>query len=314
LDRPFISVCLLAHNSASYITTALESVIAQSFQDWELLISDDASTDGTENLVAPRLKDSRIRYVLHRENIKQANNWTYAIENTSAPVITTLHADDAWEPDALQTFANAFQQQTDLDLAWANWDYYDPGLKIRERSAPVTISKEMNGNDACSYLLDNNHALPSAAAFTREVAQRAGSPDPRFGMLCDRRYFLQLALAARRCRAIPKVLVRYRQNEGGVTSTFTSSGRLQEEMILFANDAENLFRRHPHGSALAKRLQVGLGKDLFLHGLGALLAGDRPRGTRWMKKGAGLAHWGLLEPSSLRGVARTIKRRIVGAL
>jgi glycosyltransferase involved in cell wall biosynthesis len=303
---------MLAHNSARYLETALESVLAQSFSDWELLVSDDASTDGTENLIGSYLKDARIRYVLHRENIKQAKNWAFAIENTSAPIITTLHADDAWEPDALQTFANAFRGQADLDLAWANWDYYDPGLKIRERSAPVTISKEMSGRDACSWLLDNNHALPSASAFTREVAQRAGSPDPRFGMLCDRRYFLQLAMASRRCRAIPKVVVRYRQNEGGVTSVFSSSGRLQEEMIAFAKDADDLFRPHPDGRRLARRLRAGLGKDLFLRGLDALIAGDRQRGGRWIKNATKLASWSLFEPSSLRGVARTLKGRIIG--
>ena len=79
-------------------------------------------------------------------------------------------------------------------------------------------------------------------------------------MVCDRRYYLQLAIASRRCRAIPKVLVRYRQNEGGVTSVFTSSGRLQEEMIVFANDAENLFRGHPRGGELARRLRVSDGE------------------------------------------------------
>jgi hypothetical protein len=78
-------------------------------------------------------------------------------------------------------------------------------------------------------------------------------------------------MVARRCRAIPKVLVRYRQNEGGVTSVFSGSGRLQEEMIVFANDAENLFRPHPRGGRLAKRLRAGLGKDLFLHGLDAVI-------------------------------------------
>ena len=304
---------MLAHNSASYITTALESVLAQTFQHWELLVSDDASTDETENAVAPYLKDPRIRYVLHRENLKQAKNWAFAISNTSASIITTLHADDAWEPDALQTFANAFREQDDLDFVWANWDFYDADLKIRQRTAPVTIPKEMNGNDACSWLLDNNHTLPSATAFTREVARRAGSPDPRFGMLCDRRYFLQLPMAARRCRAIPKVVMRYRRNEGGVTSLFSKSGRLQEEIILFANDAENLFRPHPRGSKLAKRLQVILGKDLFLHGLDAVLAGDRPRGTRWIKNAMKLARWALFEPSSLRGMARTLKNRMIGA-
>jgi glycosyltransferase involved in cell wall biosynthesis len=302
---------MLAHNSAGFIKTALDSVCAQTFPDWELLISDDASTDNTGEVVAPYLGDKRIRYVHQRENLKQANNWAYAIANTSAPVLTTLHADDAWEPDALQTFADAFQKQPDLDLAWSNWDYYDASLKVRQRSAPVTVAKEMTGQDACIWLLDNNHALPSATAFTREASKRAGSPDPRFGMVCDRRYYLQLTMVSRRCRAIPKVLVRYRQNEGGVTSTFSTSGRLQDEMIVFADDAGNLFRPHPRGAELARRLQVILGKDLFLLGLEAFLNGDA-RGKRWMSNARRLAGSALAEPSSLRGMARTIKRRILG--
>jgi glycosyltransferase involved in cell wall biosynthesis len=304
---------MLAHNSASHITTALEGVRAQTFQDWELLVSDDASTDETGNLVKPYLEDPRIRYVHHRENLKQANNWAFAIANTSAPILATLHADDAWEPGALQSFAEAFQEREDLDLVWANWDFYDPDLKIRQRSGPVTIPKEMNGYDACAWLLDNNDTLPSATAFTREAAQRAGSPDSRFGMLCDRHFFLQLPMAARRCRAIPKVVMRYRRNEAGVTSLYSRSGRLQEEMIVFANDAEELFRPHPRGSELARRLRVLFGQDLFLRGLEAVMAGDRPRGIRWMKNAMKLARWSLFEPRSLRGVGRTLKGRIIGA-
>jgi glycosyltransferase involved in cell wall biosynthesis len=313
LDKPLISVCLLAHNSASFITTALESVRAQTFPDWELLVSDDASTDHTGDLVKPYLEHPRIRYIYHRENLKQANNWAFAIANTSAPIIATLHADDAWEPNALQTFANAFQDRDDLDLVWANWDFYDAELEIRQRSGPVRIPKEMNGNDACAWLLDNNDILPSAAAFSREAAQRAGSPNPQFGMLCDRHYFLQLPMVARRCRAIPKVVMRYRRNETGVTSLYSRSGRLQEEMIVFANDAEELFRRHPYGSQLARKLQVDFGQDLFLHGMAALMAGDRPQGMRWIKNAMKLAKWALLKPRSLRGIARTLKDKILKA-
>jgi glycosyltransferase involved in cell wall biosynthesis len=302
---------MLAHNSAGFIKTAVDSVCAQSFQNWELLISDDASSDNTAEVVAPYLEDPRIRYVYQRENLKQANNWAFTIANTSAPILTTLHADDAWEPDALQTFADAFQKQSNLDLVWTNWDYYDPSLQVRQRSAPVTVAKEMSGEEASVWLLDNNHALPSATAFTREASKRAGSPDPRFGMVCDRRYYLQLAMASRRCRAIPKILVRYRQNVGGVTSVFSTSGRLQDEMIVFADDAENLFRPHPRGAELAKGLRVMLGKDLFLLGLEAFLAGDRARGKRWMTNAKRLAGWTILEPSSLRGVARTVRNRLL---
>lgn len=302
---------MLAHNSAGFIKTALDSVKAQTFQDWELLISDDASTDGTGKIVQPFLEDSRIRYVFQTENLKQANNWAYAIANTSAPILTTLHADDAWQPEALQVFADAFQKQDDLDFVWANWDFYDSDLKVPQRSGPVTEPREMDGSDACAWLLDNNDLLPSATAFTREVERRTGPPDPRFGMLCDRCYFLQLPMMSRRCRAIPKVVMRYRRNEAGVTSLYSRSGRLQEEIIVFAQDAEKLFRPHPRGHELAKRLRVHLGQDLFLRGLEAILVGDRPRGTRWMKHAIDLARWALLEPSSLRGIARTFKNRII---
>lgn len=314
MARPFISVCLLAHNSAGFITTALESIRDQTFQDWELLISDDASTDETEILVRPFLDDQRVRFVHHDENLKQAKNWEFAMANTSAPILTTLHADDAWEPHALQVFADAFRAQSDLDLVWANWDYYDPSLTIRQRSAPVTVAKEMSGADALSWLLENNHTLPSSSAFTREAAQRAGSPDQRFGMLCDRRYFLQLPMVSRRCRAIPKVVMRYRRNEGGVTSEFSRSGRLQEEMVLLASDAENLFQAHPRRREFIKKLQVDLGRNLFGHGLEAVLTGDQARGKRWMKTGLKFARWNILDPSSLRGMARILRLRALGRL
>lgn len=305
---------MLAHNSASFIKTALDSVRGQTFRDWELLVSDDASTDGTGELVKPYLEDQRIRYVHHHENLKQANNWAFAIANTSAPILATLHADDAWESDALQTFADAFRERGDLDFVWANWDWYDSDLKVRQRSGPLTAAREMDGNDACAWLLEKNDALPSAVAFSREAEQRAGSPDPRFGMVCDRRYFLQLTMASRRCRAIPKVVMRYRRNEGGVTSVFSRSGRLQEEMIVFGDDGEQLFRSHPRGRELAKRLRIHMGKGLFLYGLEAILVGDRARGTKWIRDAVNLARWALLGPSTIRGVARTLKNKIVGAI
>jgi hypothetical protein len=102
-------------------------------------------------------------------------------------------------------------------------------------------------------------------------------------------------MASRRCRAITKVLVRYRQNVGGVTSVFSTSGRLQDEMIVFADDAENLFHPHPRRAELATRLRIMLGKDLLLLGLEAFLAGDRARGKRWITNARRLAGGSVLK-------------------
>jgi hypothetical protein len=109
----------------------------------------------------------------------------------------------------LQTFADAFQKQSDW-IWFDKWDYYDPSLMLRQRSAPVTVAKEMSGEDPLSVVGQQPCAAVGLGLHLRSF-EACRVADPRFGMVCDRRYYLQLAMTSRRCRAIPKVLVRYRQ-------------------------------------------------------------------------------------------------------
>jgi len=231
-----ISVCLLAHNNGRYITSAIESVLAQSFGDWEMLISDDASTDDTEEVVQPYLSDRRILYVRHRDNLKQGANWGLAICRTNAPLIATLHADDVWEPYALQSYASAFSESEDIDLVWGNWLRTSETLQPMAHQPPPNVDNIYTGHNALRYLLRTNRILPSAAAFRRQVATQAGLPNCRYGMLCDREWFLRVAIVSRAARSLSLCIVKYRIHQASVTAEFTTSGKLLEELDDFGRN------------------------------------------------------------------------------
>jgi glycosyltransferase involved in cell wall biosynthesis len=306
--HPKISICLLAHNSEKYVHSAIESVLAQTFSDWEMLISDDASSDGTADIARSYLTDRRIRYVYHEENLKQGANWAYAIQNTRAPYVTTLHADDVWETHALAAFSDVFAEHENLDLAWANWDYYDARLQQKRGTAPVTEAIQMRGCEGVKWLVRHNHALPSATGFSRKASTLAGLPDHRYGMVCDREFFLRIASVAQFCRALPLVITRYRQHEASVTHNFSTTGKLQKEMILLADNANQTFRFcSQQGDWLVQGLQSELGKELFVAGVTAMLSGRSTQAQTWLKKGVQLAGWNIVDIEVAKSLCRSAR-------
>src|SRR5690242_19616654 len=95
-----VAVVIPTYNAALLLPNALNSILAQTMSDWEIIIIDDGSTDQTEELVRSHYADPRIRY------IKQANGGVSAARNrgvvtTDAKYVAFLDDDDALTPDAL---------------------------------------------------------------------------------------------------------------------------------------------------------------------------------------------------------------------
>ncbi len=88
-----ISIIIPTHNRAHLISRAIQSVIEQTYTNWELIIVDDGSTDNTENVLQPFLKDDRIKYV-KKENSGAAHSRNVGVEKASGDWITFLDSDD----------------------------------------------------------------------------------------------------------------------------------------------------------------------------------------------------------------------------
>ncbi len=117
MPRPTVAVILPTYNRATFIGEAISSVQAQSFQDWELVVVDDGSTDDTADVVASFSTDQRIRYVRQgRANSAAARN--RGIAETSAPLISYIDSDNLWYPDFLKRSVDCLSTEQEVDLIY----------------------------------------------------------------------------------------------------------------------------------------------------------------------------------------------------
>ena len=97
-----VSIIMPSYNTAQYIADSIESVLAQTHENWELLIVDDCSTDNTDEVVAEFSIDPRIRYLKNAKNSGAAVSRNRALREARGKWIAFLDSDDLWEPEKLE--------------------------------------------------------------------------------------------------------------------------------------------------------------------------------------------------------------------
>ena len=112
---PFFSIVIPTFNRADKLRLTIESVLKQSFVDFELLIMDDGSVDHTEKVVK-RFRDDRIKYVWANNSGGPATPRNHGINAASAPWISFLDADDIWYPDRLAVVAESIARFPEIDI------------------------------------------------------------------------------------------------------------------------------------------------------------------------------------------------------
>ena len=128
------SVIIPLYNKAPYIRKALESVLAQTYADYELIIVDDGSTDGSAEIAEAILQDPASRLIASSPHrlIRQANSGVSAARNNgvaqaNGDYIAFLDADDWWKPTYLERMAQLIEDYPEAGLCACNYVYYKPG-------------------------------------------------------------------------------------------------------------------------------------------------------------------------------------------
>jgi hypothetical protein len=115
---PKVSVIMPAYNAERYIGEAVESVLAQTWQDWELIIVDDGSVDGTSRILE-RFSDARIKK-LRQPNSGEGAARNAGLDAASGELIALLDADDLYFPNALADFVAYMNTHPDIGVAYSN--------------------------------------------------------------------------------------------------------------------------------------------------------------------------------------------------
>lgn len=117
--QDLVSIITPSYNTAQYIGSTIQSVLAQTYNNWELIIVDDCSTDNTDSVVAG-FTDSRIRYLKNETNSGAAISRNYALREARGRWIAFLDSDDLWEPEKLE---KQLKFMKDHDYAFSFTDY-----------------------------------------------------------------------------------------------------------------------------------------------------------------------------------------------
>ncbi len=116
---PRLSIGLPVYNGERYLREALDALLGQTFEDFELIISDNASTDETSSICHSYAKrDSRIRYFRQTSNIGLAPNHNFVIQQAQGELFKSAHHDDLYARDLLQRCINALDQHPEAVLAY----------------------------------------------------------------------------------------------------------------------------------------------------------------------------------------------------
>lgn len=154
MSDPRVSVIIPVFNGAEFIDKAIEGVFNQSYQNYELLILDDGSTDGTDEVVK-KFKDSRIRFVRHEANIGFVANWTYGVRAARGQYLAILGHDDVYRPQFLQRRLEAFEQFSGLTAATGAFECTDSDRStIRISRRPSEHDQILFGDALFSYVLE----------------------------------------------------------------------------------------------------------------------------------------------------------------
>ncbi len=109
-SRPAVSIGMPVYNGERFIREALDSLLAQTFTDFELIISDNASTDATESICRNyEEQDSRIRYIRQRENLGALPNFQFVLNEASGEYFMWAACDDKWDRDWLTLLCNKLE-------------------------------------------------------------------------------------------------------------------------------------------------------------------------------------------------------------
>ena len=140
-----VSIITPAYNSEKYIAETILSVLAQSYQNWEMIIVDDNSSDRTAEIITSfQEKDSRIKYFHNSTNKGSAFSRNLALQNAKGKWIAFLDSDDLWHPEKLEKQIK-FMTKNNIYFSYTNYCEIDENSRERGVliSGPKVISRKM---------------------------------------------------------------------------------------------------------------------------------------------------------------------------
>jgi glycosyltransferase involved in cell wall biosynthesis len=237
IDRaPLVTVIIIVFDGVPFLDEAIASVRAQSFDDWELIVVDDGSTDRSVETAERHASDEvRISVLRHPDGGNHGISATrnLGLRHARGELVGFLDADDVWEPRKLEEQVAAFDQHPDVamvygrTLIWHSWHadrdgedfFYGLGVEADRVHRPPTLFRQ---------LLRNEHQTPTTcnALLRSRVCREVGGFEDSFRAMFEDQVFFSKVLLAHPVYVSGQCWAKYRQHPA---STSALSGAAADE-------------------------------------------------------------------------------------
>jgi glycosyltransferase involved in cell wall biosynthesis len=278
---PKVSFVVATYNREDYVENTIRSMLEQSYEDFEVVIIDDCSTDRTFDVVLKYENDPRVSVYRNQINIGLTKSLIKAISHTSGEYIAYVDAGDECMPQRLEQQVRYLDNNPDVG-AVGSW------VELCSISRNFTETVQLDaGDNPAEKLLRTSFFWHSEVTFRRSVYDRVGGYRDLFYYSQDNDLWLRMSEVSRLC-VIPKVLQRIYKFEGGISTTpekFLLARTFRNFAVFCAKERRkgnpDPVRRFGAPSVFLRPRSKELAEILAMDGIKLMIRGNRESG-RWV--------------------------------
>lgn len=172
---PKVSICIPAYKQPDYLRRALQSIFIQSFDDYEVVITDDSPDDSVAKVVK-EFQSEKLKYYKNKSQKGSPENWNEAVSLATGEYIKILHHDDWFsEKDSLYEFVKMLDENPNSDFAFSASSNYGPEMKLKFVHVPSEKQLNKLRHNHNYLFLGNFVGAPSATIYRSKVNRKFDS-------------------------------------------------------------------------------------------------------------------------------------------
>lgn len=228
---PMVSILLPSYNHEKYIGIAIDSVLNQTFQDFELLISDDFSQDGTINVIK-KYSDSRIKTNFFSENQGATINHRYLLNQVTGKYVALINSDDVWLPTRLEKGIAYLEEHMECAACFSWADFIDEyGNRITDNGNVFKQSNRTQAQWLYHFFINGNCICHPSILIRSDVYKELGTYNLSLRQLPDFDMWIRV-IKKYQIHIIEESLVQHRRfiSSGENTSSPTITNSIRDVM------------------------------------------------------------------------------------
>ncbi|MEM7819481.1 MAG: glycosyltransferase [Candidatus Aenigmatarchaeota archaeon] len=247
---PKVSICIPSYNYGNYISQAIESVLNQTFENFELIIVDNNSIDDTDYIVK-KIKDKRIRYIKNKQNVGMVKNFNRCVSLAKGKYILILPADDRLLPKMLEKELEIFKKDKKIGLVYSAFTQVDANNNIIKIHKPYNKNYINEGLDEVEKLILGNYIPFSCLIIKKECFDKLGKFDENLVFSFDWDMWIRILLNGFKIGYVSDILAIYRLHEKSETSKLLKDGKIEKDKW---NVLEKLFKNENINKKILNKL------------------------------------------------------------